>query len=75
MSTLSILGPLGVGIIAWAITGCTISGSMQEKNIIKLLHVSQASLQAQSLDLYASQLQLSCCMILTVLKAVKAWRT
>ncbi|EOC0411775.1 hypothetical protein ACI00F_000485 [Cronobacter dublinensis] len=75
MSTLSILGPLGVGIIAWAITGCTISGSMQEKNIIKLLRVSQASLQAQSLDLYASQLQLSCCMILTVLKAVKAWRT
>lgn len=40
MSTLSILGPLGVGIIAWAITGCTISGSMQEKNIIKLLRVS-----------------------------------
>ncbi|MBK4114537.1 hypothetical protein JHD93_20545 [Cronobacter sakazakii] len=36
MSTLSILGPLGVGIIAWTITGCTVSGSMQEKKHNKI---------------------------------------
>ncbi|EOV8839299.1 hypothetical protein ACNY9Y_003887 [Cronobacter dublinensis] len=36
MSTLSVLGPLGVGVLVWAVAGTAISGSMQEKKHHKL---------------------------------------
>jgi len=37
MSSVSVLAPLGIGLLAWAIAGCTISGNMQEKNSSKLV--------------------------------------
>ncbi|WP_312210666.1 hypothetical protein [Pseudescherichia sp.] len=37
MSSVSILAPLGIGLLAWAIAGCTISSNMQEKNNNKLM--------------------------------------
>lgn len=37
MNTMSVLAPLGAGVLAWAIAGCTISGSMQDKKHSKLV--------------------------------------
>jgi len=37
MSNVSVLAPLGIGLLAWAISGCTISSSMHDKNSSKLV--------------------------------------
>lgn len=36
MTNVSVLAPLGIGLLVWAIAGCTISSTMQDKNRSKL---------------------------------------
>ncbi len=36
MTNVSVLAPLGIGLLVWAIAGCTISATMQDKNRSKL---------------------------------------
>lgn len=37
MTNVSVLAPLGIGLLVWAIAGCTISSTMQDKNRSKLV--------------------------------------
>jgi hypothetical protein len=41
MTNVSVLAPLGIGLLVWAIAGCTISATMQDKNRSKLTSVFQ----------------------------------